>query len=538
MIALSPGSVQLPVQRRICVTNGQQPARATRRAAVMIRSQLTDGKNPYRRDVAAKAAAGTAGSVGNRPVDELPLPEGSLRSYLPVVGEMFEYLRKGPLQFGQEKLAKYGPVCRISAMGAPTYMVGDWETIETALLADNQLTAQTMPSKWFELIGNMLSRGTSTALKRQTAAITSPSALGKYSEELEEITSRHFGKAVSDGQFDLHTFATEITVDFALQLVCGLKIADPEIKERIRVLVPKLILGVYAPVSLDLPGLPYHEGKKAKKELEAIFRPYVADLQKQVEELVATKQNGNNFMLALMKAKVVDGETINDEIVFDAMLTMLVAGNDTSSAALTGIIAMMGYVPPETIEKLREEQRRIVAKHGEALSGAALAEMEYAYAFAREALRLFNIVTMLDRLVIKDFEVHGRRIPAGSKISLNFMVANAKDPQVLTGAKDKGLIMKTMTREVLLEAFNPDRWLEDPKKLPRLTTFGYGPHFCLGYPLFMLEAKAVLAKIARNYVLETPGDAMEWDITFLPRPKEKTTMKIQPLGTLLELSTT
>jgi hypothetical protein len=75
-------------------------------------------------------------------------------------------------------------------------------------------------------------------------------------------------------------------------------------------------------------------------------------------------------------------DRLTDEQICENILLLLLAGHDTSSTTLT--LAMSNLQNhPEVVEKLRQEQQQVVAKHGEQLTAAALKDMVYADAVIR-----------------------------------------------------------------------------------------------------------------------------------------------------------
>lgn len=81
------------------------------------------------------------------------------------------------------------------------------------------------------------------------------------------------------------------------------------------------------------------------------------------------------------------------------VLMLMFAGSDTSKDAHKVLLGILPQLPPAIIENLRAEQRRIVEKHGPGYTMAAMAEMRYADALAREVLRIWGPADMLFRCV-------------------------------------------------------------------------------------------------------------------------------------------
>ena len=70
------------------------------------------------------------------------------------------------------------------------------------------------------------------------------------------------------------------------------------------------------------------------------------------------------------------------------VLMLMLAGSDTSQLSHKVLLGVLPDLPPAIVERLREEQRAVVARHGPALTRAAVSDMVWADAMAREVLRL------------------------------------------------------------------------------------------------------------------------------------------------------
>jgi cytochrome P450 len=178
-----------------------------------------------------------------------------------------------------------------------------------------------------------------------------------------------------------------------------------------------------------------------------------------------------------------------DELLCDELKTMLFAGHDTSSAMLTWTLhALSGRA--ELWAKVREEADAV-------LPGGALPDYEglksltYAQACLKEALRLYNIVPVVTRLVDKDDVAGGHELAAGTKVMLHLQAVHLDarhwpDP----------------TR------FDPERFLSGGGVGYRWLPFITGPRSCVGQHFSLLEAKIVVALLGQRYDFKPlPGNS-------------------------------
>ncbi|KAF6256199.1 cytochrome P450 [Scenedesmus sp. NREL 46B-D3] len=209
----------------------------------------------------------------------------------------------------------------------------------------------------------------------------------------------------------------------------------------------------------------------------------------EAREQLAAGQSVPGILGSLVSAVDEHGNRLTDEQLGDNLLLIMLAGHDTSSTTLTNVMANL-QSHPHVVERLREEQRRVVARHGQRISGPILKEMTYADAVIRETLRLNNVVAGLMRQAAKDFEMGGyrwgegvgarghRAVPAPDHLALN-------DPRWLQQQP---------------EAFVPERMMTpEGMKQGGQMPFGHGPRFCAGYAVAMAEMKVYLALLARGY---------------------------------------
>eukprot|EP00877_Chromochloris_zofingiensis_P014679 jgi/Chrzof1/9465/Cz04g04040.t1 len=212
-----------------------------------------------------------------------------------------------------------------------------------------------------------------------------------------------------------------------------------------------------------------------------------------------------------------DGNRLTDEEITNNLLLLLFAGHDTSSVAMTQALANLHEVR-EAMEKLRGEQRDIVAKHGERLTAQTLKIMPYADAVIKETLCKESIVNALPRIATADFELGGYRVPAGSTVFVPLKYLSERDPRWVNEPADSPLAVA---------AFNPDRLTTEGKKQGWLMPFGAGMRFCLGAPLAMAEMKVFLAVLARRYSFTADTDTAwetvphNWPLNGLPVTVEK-----------------
>jgi cytochrome P450 family 135 len=185
----------------------------------------------------------------------------------------------------------------------------------------------------------------------------------------------------------------------------------------------------------------------------------------------------DDILSLLLQARHEDGSPMSDQELRDELMTLLVAGHETTATSLSWALERMVRTP-ETLERLREE----------ALAG----EDEYADAVAKETLRLRPVLPIVVRRLTEPVEIGGYELPAGTTVAPCIYLVHRRadvypDPYV----------------------FRPERFLEQPAGTYTWLPFGGGVRRCIGATFAMFEMKVVLAAIARRVSLSSADPAPE-----------------------------
>ncbi|GAB7106923.1 cytochrome P450 [Streptomyces phaeofaciens JCM 4814] len=185
----------------------------------------------------------------------------------------------------------------------------------------------------------------------------------------------------------------------------------------------------------------------------------------------------------LLAARDADtGKGMTDRELRDEVITTFAAGHETTAITLTWAF----YLLSRHREVLRRVQREVDDVLGDELpTPENLAAMPYALRVFEEALRLYPSAPIVPRLVLRDTELGGYRVPAGSRILVNLYGIH-RHPRHWPDP----------------ERFDPDRFLPDVTKgrhrfayLP----FGAGPHLCIGKHFALMEAHLLLTALVRRW---------------------------------------
>lgn len=185
------------------------------------------------------------------------------------------------------------------------------------------------------------------------------------------------------------------------------------------------------------------------------------------------------FAQILRRADASDGPALGDDELVSELLTLLLAGHDTTAIALSWALRLLLH-HESTWAALCNEVARSVAEHG-ALDVSAVDRLPYLDAAVRESMRLQPIVPAIARRALVDTVIAGVRIPAGVMV------------QALTtgGQHDEDLWPDA-------RAFRPERMLDTSARPEALLPFGGGYRRCVGAAFATLELKLILARLAQR----------------------------------------
>lgn len=181
---------------------------------------------------------------------------------------------------------------------------------------------------------------------------------------------------------------------------------------------------------------------------------------------------------------LIQTDGMNDDLIRDQLLTMLIAGHDTSTALLAWTLWLLGSHPP-ALESATAEIHRVM---GSDLSDpASLSDLEYVDWVIKEALRLYPPIHVGNRRVRMDMEFGGHRLEAGQRVMYSIYLSH-RDPKIW---KDP-------------DRFLPERFQPGEDRRPGLSyvPFGGGPRNCIGAAYAQIEAKVVLAHLLGSFRFE------------------------------------
>jgi cytochrome P450 len=306
---------------------------------------------------------------------------------------------------------------------------------------------------------------------------------------MSEVTEREVAKWPRNERIEMHPRTQALTLEIILRAVFGLE-SGPRLdalRERLRVM---LEFGD-RPISL----IPPKPDTTAAKIAERVgpFAKFVR-LQEQADaiifELIDERRRspgGDDVLAMLLDARHEDGSPMDQQELRDELMTLLVAGHETTASTLAWALTRLpGH--PDVVARIVDEMR---ADDGDA----------YLTATIQEVMRRRPVLpNNAPRFAVKPIEVGGWSYPAGVALVPNAYLIH-HDPEIYEDPYE----------------FRPERFLGNSPGTYTWIPFGGGRRRCLGASFAMLEMKIVLRAVLEACELRPTGDGFE-----LPRRRNIT----------------
>jgi cytochrome P450 len=265
--------------------------------------------------------------------------------------------------------------------------------------------------------------------------------------------------------FALQPRMQAMTLNVILRAVFGLE--DGPRRDELRVLLARL-LELNTTIATTLPQLRVELGGltpwgRLMRCTAAVDRALYAEMGRRREE---SRADQDDVLSLLLDAHDEAGEPMTDKEIRDQLLTMLVAGHETTATALAWAFERM-LRHPRALERLR--------------AGLEEGDSRYLDAAIKESLRLRPVVPITARKLSAPLVVGGRRYPRGTVLMPCIFLLH-RNPEVYDEP----------------EEFRPERFLDGQPSTYAWIPFGGGVRRCLGASFALLEMRIVIEAVLRN----------------------------------------
>jgi len=311
-----------------------------------------------------------------------------------------------------------------------------------------------------------------------------------YQPLVEEIVDREIDSWPLGEEFPIHPQMQAITLEVILKVVFG--VADGPRFERLRTVLTKVLEETASPFA-QLAGLasrrfggrgPWAKFEKQLKEADDLLYAEIAE-----HRASGAYEEREDILSLMMQARFEDGSEMSDSDLRDQLMTLLLAGHETTATALAWTFdLLLRHAGP--LQRLRESLEA--------------GEDDYLRAVISESLRLRPVVPLAGRRLNADLETENVHLPAGTDVT--------------------PAIWLTHTRaDVYPEpfAFRPERFLDGGPDTYAWIPFGGGIRRCIGAAFAEFEMRIVLREVLTRCELRKASPAPEKigrrNITLSPR---------------------
>lgn len=334
--------------------------------------------------------------------------------------------------------------------------------------------------------------------------------LKSYVPQFRQEAEEFFAKWGETGVVNLPDAFGELIILTASRTLLGREVREQMFKE-VADLYHDLDDGM-RPISVLFPHLPtlYHRKRDAaRKRMADIFGTII----KSRRASGIKEQDMLQVLIDASYQKVNGGRQLNDVEITGLLIAILFAGQHTSTitSSWTGLHLIANK--HTCMKAAVEEQRRVMAEHGDDFDFDVLNGMDVLHRSIHEALRMGPPLIMLMRMAKESFTVttsKGKQyiIPKGHIVAASPTFAN-RLPHVFKNP----------------DSYQPDRFApprEEDKVLPfSYLGFGAGRHACMGQQFAMLQIKTIWSVLLRNFEFEMLDPFPEPDYTSMvigPKP--------------------
>jgi cytochrome P450 len=439
-----------------------------------------------------------------------------------------------PFSFMHACAESYGDVIRFDLGPRETYLLTNPADIERVLVADAERyrKPQFGDDAMDTLLGQGLLMSEGETWQRQRK-LANPSFHNRRIGALDGTMVDHTQSQLadwSDGDIvDVQLEVARLTVKIIVSAMFGADITDEEVKTVQEKLEP---LGARFEPDPRRFLIPNWVPTRENREFDAAINTLESVIDGIVERRRGTERDPGvdpagpegvavrgpagdgdgdlpmDLLSVLLRAR--DRGEQTDENLRDELVTMLLAGHDTTALTLTYTFYLLSNHPAAR-ERVAAEAEAATADGPP--TAADVREMAYTDRVLNESMRLYPPVYTLFREPKLDVKLGGYRIPEGSALMLSQWVTHRSSRWYDNP-----------------EQFDPSRWKPERRsRRPRFAyfPFGGGPRHCIGKAFSLLEAKLILAEVCSQYDLDYEGPDLSLRGSLTMHPNHPVPMRIR-----------
>lgn len=408
-----------------------------------------------------------------------PGPKGQL-----LMGVMREF-NDDTLGFIERCQREHGDVVHTRFLWVHAFFIYNPDDIETMLTtnARSYRKAESLRSPFFKrLVGNGLVTSEGEFWRRQRR-LAQPAfhrqRISSYGEIMVQYATRTIDAWKDGEQRDLSRDMTRLTLEIVVKTLFNADVSRDS--DRVGQILTSLVKPFASQATLKwildnrLPTPEHRRYFNAVAEIDRIVFRIIAERR-------ASGYDEGDLLSMLLQAQDDDGTRMSDKQLRDEVMTLFLAGHETTALALSWSWYLLA-LHPEAEKKFHAELEEVLG--GRTPEVADLPRLQYTEMIAKEVLRLYPPAYAVGREAIEDTELGGFPVPKGTQL-FAFQWVTQRDPRYFAEPA----------------AFRPERWTNGlSEQLPKFAyfPFGGGPRQCIGNYFAMMEIVLLLATIGQRF---------------------------------------
>jgi cytochrome P450 len=330
-------------------------------------------------------------------------------------------------------------------------------------------------------------------------------AMGRATEDLAE---RWAPLAAVGGEVDVSGAMMAITLDIVGRTLLSVDVRGQEsvvgdaVGEALRFLARRMRSRVALPLRWPLPS--HRRFLRARAALDGVVSGILEERRRTGEDA------GDLLSMFMLTRDEETGEHMTDAQLRDEVMTMFLAGHETTAMLLTWTLLLLAQ-HEAVAEAVREELASVLG--GRTPTMEDLGQLSLLLRVLKESMRLYPPVPVIARMTEGDDTVDGFAMPAGSYILMSPWVTH-RDPRWWPDP----------------ERFDPARFTpEQERARPKFAWYPFsgGQRKCIGDQFALVETQVILATLLQRYRLElAPGQQVEVEPTITVRPRGGLPMRL------------
>ncbi|KAG6785755.1 hypothetical protein POTOM_007339 [Populus tomentosa] len=431
-------------------------------------------------------------------IAEADIPPGSCG--LPLIGETIQFMAamnngRGFYDFVRARRLRYGNCFKTNILGLAQVFVSSTESAKIILNNESGKFTKRYIKSIAELVGDQsllcASHGHHKLIRSCLTHLFSTSSISVFIKQFDELVVKSLSTWQDGDTIVVLDQATEITFKAMCKMLMSLE-DDPKL-QMLQEDITHVCEAMLA-FPIRFPWTRFYKGLKARKRIMSSLDLIMTERRR------CSQGNQKDFMQCLLVEDERPGSDeayrMTDTEIKDNILTMIIAGQDTTASAITWMVKYLGE-NQDVLDTLRAEQLHLAEKisPGPFLTLEDLAEMPYASKVVKESLRMASIVPWFPRLALQDCEIEGFKIKKGWNINVDAKSIHL-DPNLYNGPNK----------------FNPSRFNDDSKPYSFLA-FGMGARTCLGMNMAKAMMLVFLHRLITTYkwkVTDSDSSIEKW----------------------------